>query len=113
MIYELHAASWRRGADNQFLNYRELADQLIPYVTDLGFTHIQLMPITEYPFDGSWGYQPTGMFAPTRRLGAPDDLRYLIDLAHRHGVGVLLYWVPAHFPADDHSLKQFDGTCLY
>jgi 1,4-alpha-glucan branching enzyme len=113
MIYELHAASWRRGADNQFLNYRELADQLIPYVTDLGFTHIQLMPITEYPFDGSWGYQPTGMFAPTRRLGAPDDLRYLIDLAHRHGVGVLLDWVPAHFPADDHSLKQFDGTCLY
>lgn len=113
MIYELHAASWRRGADNQFLNYRELADQLIPYVTDLGFTHIQLMPITEYPFDGSWGYQPTGMFSPTRRLGAPDDLRYLIDLAHQHGVGVLLDWVPAHFPADDHSLKQFDGTCLY
>lgn len=113
MIYELHAASWRRGTDNQFLNYRELADQLIPYVADLGFTHIQLMPITEYPFDGSWGYQPTGMFAPTRRLGSPDDLRYLIDLAHQHSIGVLLDWVPAHFPADDHSLKQFDGTCLY
>ncbi|MDP2282499.1 MAG: 1,4-alpha-glucan branching protein GlgB [Pseudohongiella sp.] len=113
LIYELHAGSWRRGPDNQFLNYRELADQLIPYVVDLGFTHIQLMPITEYPFDGSWGYQPTGLFSPTRRLGAPDDLRYLIDLAHRHGIGVLLDWVPAHFPADDHSLKQFDGTCLY
>lgn len=113
MIYELHAGSWRRGADNQFLNYRELADQLIPYVVGLGFTHIQLMPITEYPFDGSWGYQPTGMFSPTRRLGSPDDLRYLIDLAHQHHIGVLLDWVPAHFPADDHSLKQFDGTCLY
>ncbi|MDO8908976.1 MAG: 1,4-alpha-glucan branching protein GlgB [Pseudohongiella sp.] len=113
IIYELHAGSWRRTEENFPYNYRELADQLIPYVRDMGFTHIQLMPVSEHPFDGSWGYQPIGLFCPTRRFGSPDDLRYLIDLAHQHDIGVLLDWVPAHFPADDHGLKQFDGTHLY
>lgn len=113
IVYELHAGSWRRTAENFPYNYRELADQLIPYVRDMGFTHIQLMPISEHPFDGSWGYQPIGLFCPTRRFGCPDDLRYLIDLAHQNDIGVLLDWVPAHFPADDHGLKQFDGSHLY
>ena len=112
-IYEVHAGSWRRTAENYPYNYRQLADQLIPYVLHMGFTHIQLMPISEYPFDGSWGYQPIGMFCPTRRYGNPDDLRYLIDLAHQNSIGVLLDWVPAHFPSDDHGLKQFDGSHLY
>ncbi len=112
-IYEAHAGSWRRGPDNRFLNYRELADLLLPYVKSLGFTHIQLMPLSEFPFDGSWGYQPTGMFSPTRRFGSPDDLRYFVDSAHQQGIGVLLDWVPGHFPADDHGLARFDGSHLY
>lgn len=113
VIYEVHAGSWRRTAGNYPYNYRQLADQLIPYVKDMGFTHIQLMPISEHPFDGSWGYQPIGLFCPTRRFGGPDDLRYLVDLAHQHNIGILLDWVPAHFPADDHGLKLFDGSHLY
>ena len=112
-IYEIHLGSWRRGPSSEFLNYREIADQLVPYVSELGFTHIELMPIAEHPLDDSWGYQTTGYFAPTRRHGAPDDLRYLIDRCHRCGIGVLLDWVPAHFPRDAHALANFDGTALY
>jgi len=114
LIYEVHAGSWRRHwHDDSFLSYIELADQLVSYVKDMGFTHIQLMPVSEFPFDGSWGYQPIGLFSPTRRFGSPDDLRVLIDLAHQQGIGVLLDWVPAHFPSDEHGLARFDGTCLY
>jgi 1,4-alpha-glucan branching enzyme len=112
-IYEVHLGSWRRGEDGGFLPYRELADELVPYVKDLGFTHIQLMPVNEHPFDGSWGYQPLGMFAPSCRFGSANDLRYLVDLAHRHGIGILLDWVPGHFPSDAHGLARFDGTHLY
>ncbi|MGB5246038.1 MAG: 1,4-alpha-glucan branching protein GlgB [Woeseia sp.] len=114
-IYEVHAGSWRRKAeeDNRWLNWRELADELIDYVLDMGFTHIELMPVTEHPFDGSWGYQPIGLYAPTRRFGPPDDFRYLVDRCHQAGIGVIKDWVPAHFPRDDHGLAQFDGTALY
>ena len=114
-IYEIHAGSWRRNHDqeNSYLSYRQLAEQLIPYVLELGFTHVQLMPISEYPFDGSWGYQPIGMFAPTARFGTPDDFRFFVDRCHQHGIGVLLDWVPGHFPTDEHGLGRFDGTCLY
>jgi 1,4-alpha-glucan branching enzyme len=112
-IYEVHLSSWRRAADGGFLNYRELADQLAPYAQSMGFTHIELLPIAEFPLDDSWGYQGAGYFAPTSRHGSPDDLRYLIDRCHAHGVGVLLDWVPAHFPRDAHGLANFDGTALY
>ena len=114
-IYEVHLGSWRRVPEqgDRFLTYRELADQLIPYVVELGFTHIELLPLTEHPFDLSWGYQTTGWFAPTSRFGEPDDLRAFIDAAHRAGIGVLLDWVPGHFPTDAYALKWFDGTPLY
>jgi 1,4-alpha-glucan branching enzyme len=112
-IYEVHLASWRRRPDGGFLNYRELADQLAPYVQRLGFTHVELLPIAEHPLDDSWGYQTTGHFAPTSRHGSPNELRYFIDTLHRHGIGVLLDWVPAHFPRDAHGLANFDGTALY
>lgn len=112
-IYELHAGSWRRDAAGNFLNWRELADQLIPYVTSLHFTHIELMPIAEHPLDESWGYQITGYFAPTSRYGTADDLRYFIDQCHHAGIGVILDWVPAHFPKDDFALARFNGNPLY
>ena len=112
-IYEVHLGSWRRRADGGFLNYRELADQLAPYAKQLGFTHVELLPIAEHPLDDSWGYQTTGHYAPTSRHGSPDDLRYFIDRLHAHGIGVLLDWVPAHFPRDAHGLANFDGTALY
>jgi 1,4-alpha-glucan branching enzyme len=112
-IYELHLGSWRRKGDNEWLTYRELAEQLPAYVHDMGFTHIELLPISEHPFDGSWGYQPTGLFAPTSRFGSPADFAALVDACHREGLGVWLDWVPGHFPDDPHGLGRFDGTALY
>jgi len=112
-VYEVHLGSWKRADGNRYLTYRELADQLVPYAADLGFTHLELLPITEHPFDGSWGYQPIGMFAPTSRFGTPDDFAYFVDRAHDAGLGLLLDWVPGHFPTDAHGLGTFDGTHLY
>ncbi|MFZ1347321.1 MAG: 1,4-alpha-glucan branching protein GlgB, partial [Tabrizicola sp.] len=112
-VYEVHLGSWRRAEGNRMLSYLELSEQLVTYVAEMGFTHIELMPISEYPFDGSWGYQPVGLFAPTIRHGTPQEFRAFVDAAHRKGLGVLLDWVPGHFPTDAHGLGQFDGTPLY
>lgn len=117
-IYQVHLGSWRRDQEQRFLNYEELAHQLVAYVERLGFTHIQLLPISEYPFDGSWGYQPIGMFAPSSRFRSPsrgvvDGFKYFVDYCHQHNIGVLIDWVPAHFPCDEHGLGLLDGTHLY
>ncbi len=112
-IYEVHLGSWRRGEAGRFLSYDELADQLIPYVKEMGFSHIELLPITEYPFDGSWGYQPIGLYAATARHGEPAGFARFVNRCHEAGIGVLLDWVAGHFPTDEHGLGQFDGTALY
>src|SRR5271157_3873808 len=112
-IYEVHLGSWRRGEGNRMLSYRELAEQLVDYVREMGFTHIELLPVMEHPLDESWGYQTVGYFAPTSRHGTPQDFMYFVDYCHQHGIGVILDWVPAHFPADAHGLAYFDGTHLY
>ena len=112
-IYEVHAGSWRRDGSGDFLTWDELAEQLIPYAVDMGFTHLELMPISEHPLDASWGYQTTGLYAPSARFGEPEGLARFVDGAHRAGLGVILDWVPAHFPMDAHGLAQFDGTHLY
>jgi 1,4-alpha-glucan branching enzyme len=114
-IYEVHLGSWRRREDEpQYsLSYRELAARLVPYVRDMGYTHIELLPIMEHPFFGSWGYQVVGFYAPSSRFGTPDDFRYFVDQCHQHGLGVILDWVPGHFPKDGHGLVRFDGTSLY
>ena len=109
----MHFGSWRRNPDGSSLTYRQAADQLVPYVLEQGFTHVEFLPLTEYPLDESWGYQAVGYFAPTSRYGSPDDLRYLIDACHRAGLGVILDWVPGHFPRDSHGLADFDGTPLF
>ncbi|MEP7180637.1 MAG: 1,4-alpha-glucan branching protein GlgB [Betaproteobacteria bacterium] len=112
-IYEMHPGSWRRGANGRWLDWDELSGALVPYIVDLGFTHVELMPVNEHPLDGSWGYQPIGLFAPTARFGEPAGFARFVDRCHRAGLGVIVDWVPAHFPVDPHGLAQFDGTALY
>ncbi|MBL8489355.1 MAG: 1,4-alpha-glucan branching enzyme, partial [Rhodocyclaceae bacterium] len=113
MVYEIHPGSWMRHPDGSFYSYRDLAERLVPYLADLNYTHVELMPVMEHPLDESWGYQCTGYFAPSSRFGTPDDLRFLIDAFHAAGIGVILDWVPGHFPSDQFALAHYDGTALY
>ena len=112
-VYEVHLGSWRQQDGWRWLSYRQLAEQLVPYAVEMGFTHLELLPVSEHPFDGSWGYQPVGLFAPTARFGSPEDFAFFVQAAHEAGLGVILDWVPAHFPTDSHGLARFDGTHLY
>jgi len=112
-VYEVHLGSWRRGLANEALTYRDLAEQLVPYVKEMGYTHVELLPVMEHPFTGSWGYQVTGFFAPTSRFGPPEDFKCFVDACHQAGIGVILDWVPGHFPKDGYGLIRFDGTALY
>jgi 1,4-alpha-glucan branching enzyme len=112
-IYEVHLGSWKRNPDGSYYTYGQLAEELVPYVAEMGYTHVEFLPPTEHPFDGSWGYQPLGLFAPTSRFGTPDDFKSLVEAFHREGIGVFIDWVPAHFPEDSHGLALFDGTHLY
>lgn len=111
-VYEVHAGSWKHK-DGKSLSYKELADELVPYLVEMNFTHLEFVPVSEHPYDGSWGYQPLGLFAPTSRFGTPDEFKYLVDKCHQNNIAVIVDWVPAHFPSDSHGLAQFDGTALY
>src|SRR5262249_13259783 len=115
LVYEVHLGSWARVPEdgNRQLGYREIVPRLAEHARGLGFTHVELLPVMEHPFDGSWGYQVTGYYAPTSRFGTPDDFRFFVDTCHQAGLGVILDWVPAHFPRDDWALRRFDGTALY
>ena len=112
-VYEVHLGSWQRSPDGRLHTYREMAERLVPYVKDMGFTHVELLPVMEHPYTGSWGYQVIGFFAPTSRFGTPEDFKFLVDAFHQAGIGVILDWVPGHFPKDQHGLARFDGTALY
>ena len=112
-VYEVHLESWMRGPRGESLSYQEMAESLVDYAKGMGYTHLEMLPMMEYPFSGSWGYQLIGYYAPTSRFGSPEDFMYLVDRCHQQGIGIIVDWVPAHFPKDAHGLVYFDGTALY